>query len=69
MSAIVSVDNTREEPGHNVAACARTTGHGCVRINPTRPGSAQPSDEYNKSAKALVSEALLSARVYAQVVR
>ena len=27
---------TREELGHSVAGCARTTGHDCARTNPSR---------------------------------
>ena len=33
--------NTRGELGHSVVACARTTGHDCVRTTPVRPSPAE----------------------------
>ena len=38
-------------------------------VRPWKQNAVKCESKYNKSAKALVSEALLSARAYAQVVR
>ena len=31
-----AIDNTREELGHSVIGCSRTSGHDCARANPSR---------------------------------